>query len=92
MNINQSVQDQKNTLLSMFADMLESDDLGEYLKHILFDIDAIQKPKELPDAFVAHYRINQGNYDLDRATMDLMTWPPMSKRIFELQEAKRFAN
>ncbi len=40
-------------------------------------------------AWVGHYRIGQGSYDTDRALLDFMTWPPIARRIFELQQEKQ---
>ena len=76
----------KAMLVSMLADFAENDldNLVPYLKHIGFDISVLSDPKELPEAWVAHYRVAQGTYDADRALIDFQTWPPMARRIFEL--------
>lgn len=77
----------KAILASILVDFLEGnlDNLGDYLKHCGFDIGAISKPRELLDAWVGHYRIDQGTYDTDGALLDITTWPPIARRIFELQ-------
>ncbi len=64
----------------------DPDNLGDYLKHCGFDIGAIENLGDLPYAWVAHYRIGQGTYDSDRALLDFTTWPPIARRIFELQQ------
>ncbi|MDB2369292.1 hypothetical protein N9V68_01750, partial [Octadecabacter sp.] len=73
--------------LSILADMTP-DQIGPYIAHVGFDVCAITDSTELPAAWVAHYRLGQGTYDLDRACMDLATFPPVSRRIFALQAEK----
>lgn len=83
----------KATILFMLTDFAEDPDrLGKYLDHIGFDISAISDPKALPDAFVAHYRVRQGEYDIDRASHDLLTFPPIAARVFQLMEKQRQSN
>ena len=60
----------------------------EYFDHVGFDIPALDNSKQIPAAWLGHYRIGQGTYDTDRALLDLTTWPPISRRIFELQQEK----
>lgn len=81
----------KAILAGILADFAETDldNLGDYLKHCGFDIGAISKPRDLLDAWVGHYRIGQGTYDTDRALLDLTTWPPIARRIFELLQEKQ---
>jgi hypothetical protein len=82
---------QKALILSILVDM-GADDLCDYLHHAGFDLMAITSAKELPQAWVAHYRQGQGSYDVERAAMDLLTWPPIARRVFGLQaEAQRLA-
>jgi hypothetical protein len=80
----------KALLVGIIADFAENDtdNLFTYLKHVGFDIAAIQDTKELLPAWLGHYRIGQGTYDTDKALMDFMTWPPIARRIFELQAEK----
>lgn len=67
----------------------DPDQLVKYLAHVGFDIEALSDPSQLSDAYLGHYRLGQGTYDTDRATMDLATLPPVSRRIFELQEQRK---
>jgi len=78
----------KALIVGILADFLEGDDWLEYLAHAGFDFAAITDAKELLPAWLGHYRIGQGTYDTDRASMDLATWPPIARRIFELQAEK----
>jgi len=72
-----TTNEQKNMVLNIAFDHLNLEDEGQgfcdYLKHIGFDITAITDTKELPAAILGHYRIKQGEYDVDRAAMDLAT-------------------
>jgi hypothetical protein len=78
---------QKSIILGIMLDMADDvDDLFNYFKHIGFDLSVLRNHKDLPNALLGHYRLGQGSYDIDRATMDLATWPPISRRIFELQQ------
>ena len=78
-------------LLNIFVDFAENDtdQLFKYFDHVGFDILALDNSKQIPAAWLGHYRIGQGTYDTDRALMDFLTWPPMSRRIFELQQEKQ---
>ncbi|MGC3936374.1 hypothetical protein ACOTTU_01060 [Roseobacter sp. EG26] len=78
---------QKGMVMAILIDMNPEDVCG-YLEHVGFDVLALSNPKELPDAWLGHYRLGQGTYDVERAAMDLLTWPPISRRVFELQQAK----
>jgi len=81
----------KALLTSILSDFLENDldNLGAYINHVGFDVDAITDAPELLPAWLGHYRIGQGTYDTDRATMDLLTWPPVAKQVFEQQQANK---
>ena len=59
----------KALIVSILVNFIEEnpDDWGRYLEHCGFDIGAIEKPRGLPDAWVAHYRIGQGTYDSEGA-------------------------
>ena len=83
-----TTEDQKNIILSILADKAENDVEGmfEYLDHVGFDLDALSDAKDLPAAWVAHYRLGQGSYDVDAAFLDLLTWPPIARAIFEGQQ------
>ncbi|MEM5521067.1 hypothetical protein [Sulfitobacter sp. AS59] len=78
---------QKSIILGIMLDMADDvDNLFNYFKHIGFDVSVLRNHKDLPNALLGHYRLGQGSYDIDRATMDLATWPPIARRIFELQQ------
>ena len=80
----------KRMLLNTLIDFSENDtdQLFKYFAHVGFDVAAVDNSKQIPAAWLGHYRIGQGTYDTDRAAMDLATWPPISRRIFELQQEK----
>ena len=80
----------KRMLLNIFIGFAENDtdQLFEYFAHVGFDVAVVDDSKQIPAAWLGHYRIGQGTYDIDRASMDLATWPPISRRIFELQQEK----
>ena len=80
----------KNLVTGILVDFLENDleNLGAYFEHVGFDAGALGTPRDLLPAWVGHYRIGQGTYDTDRALMDLTTWPPIARAIFEGQQAK----
>lgn len=85
--------DDKSCILSMFEDMASDvDELVQYLKHIKFDFGALSDSKQLPEAILGHYRVRQGEYDLDRASHDLLTFPPIAARVFQLMEQQRQSN
>lgn len=79
---------QKGLIVCILADF-EGDEMVKFAEHAGFDFRSITDAKELPAAWVAHYWLGQGTYDVDRACMDLATWPPISRRIFELQQQQR---
>ncbi len=74
-------------ILADFAD--EPDQMVNYLDHVGFDVSALGTHKDLPAAWVAHYRIGQGTYDTDRAFLDYVTWGPMASEIVRLQAEQR---
>ena len=76
-----TVNRQKNMVLNIVFDQSNAEGLISYLEHICFDISAIVDVNELPAAILGHYRIKQGVYDVDRATMDLATYPPVAAAI-----------
>lgn len=86
--------DDKSVILSMFNDMASDvDGLIAYLQHVGFDFEAIaEDASQLQDAILGHYRLRQGEYDIDRASHDLLTFPPISSRVFQLMEKQRQSN
>lgn len=82
-----TTEEQKSLILGIISDMADdTDDLFNYFKHVGFDVSTLRNHKDLPNALLGHYRLGQGSYDVDRATMDLLTWPPIARRVFELQQ------
>lgn len=80
-------KEQKGLIESIFSDFCDADDdsdLLSFIDHIGFDLRVISNARELYPAFVAYYRLKTGVYDVDRATNDLVTWPPIAARIAEL--------
>jgi hypothetical protein len=79
----------KDLLAGILVDFAEYDlpNLGRYLEHVGFDAGAISTSGELLPAWLGHYRIGQGTYDTDRAAKDLLTWPPIARHVFEMQES-----
>ncbi|MBL4874390.1 MAG: hypothetical protein JKY41_13645 [Rhodobacteraceae bacterium] len=84
-------EEAKNMLLNTLVDFAENDaeNLFKFFEHVGFDVPALHCSKQIPAAWLGHYRIGLGTYDTDRALLDLMTWPPISRRLFELQQAKQ---
>lgn len=83
-----SVEDQTNLILGILISFLEGDglqELGDYLQHVGFNICALQRPKDLSSAWLGHYRLKQGVYDVDRACADLASYPPIAARVAELR-------
>lgn len=78
-------------ILAWFADFLGEDcdddgikSLSAYLDHCKVKL---QTGMTAGESILAHYR-NPVGYDIDRAAMDLRTWPPIADRIRELQSQK----
>lgn len=89
--------EQKNMIMNIVFDQENLEDSGKglisYLQHIGFDISAIESHEELVPAVLGHYRVKQGEYDIDRATMDLATYGPVAAAIVEgLSVRKSLAN
>jgi hypothetical protein len=87
-----SAEDQKDLILGILISFLEDEETAnfeDYIRHTGFDLGAINRSQELAAAWLGHYRIRQGAYGVDRACNDLATWPPIARRIFELQREER---
>lgn len=87
MKLASDVSDDEGAILLCFADFLENDGiegLSEYLTHCRIKM---VEGMTAGEAILAHYRTPLG-YDINRAAMDLRTWPPIAARIFELQSEK----
>lgn len=89
-SLQQTTEDQKSMIMGILFDKAESDVEGmfDYLDHVGFDLDALTDAKDLPAAWLAHYWIGRGCYDVDAALLDLLTWPPIARAIFEGQQKK----
>jgi hypothetical protein len=87
-----SAEDQKDLILGILFSFLEDEEtanLEDYIRHVGFDLGAINKSQEMAAAWLGYYHLRQGAYDVDRACNDLATWPPIAGRIFELQREER---
>lgn len=85
-------EEQTNLILGILSSFLEEDgldQLGGYLDHVGFDIGAIRRTQDLPNAWLGHYRLKQGTYDVDRACRDLANFPPIAAEIFRLENVKK---
>lgn len=84
-------QEQTALILDILCEFAEhgADDLFQYFDHVGFDPRVIKGPSELPSAWLGHYRVRCGEYDVDRACNDFATWPPIASRIFELMREAR---
>ncbi|MCC5973842.1 MAG: hypothetical protein JJT81_07280 [Rubellimicrobium sp.] len=83
-----SPDDQKGLVLAILLDFLENESpasIASYISHVGFDMGAIRSAADLSAAWLAHYRLDPGTYDVTRATGDLATWPPIAARIAELR-------
>jgi hypothetical protein len=74
-------------ILNCFADFDNQGGIDELCRYIMHCGIKIPGGMATTDAILAHYR-NPIGYDIDRAAMDLRTWPPIATRILELQTAE----
>ena len=83
------LEEQKSLLLGILNEFLpDPDELFDYFDHVGFDPLCLGRVRDLPQAWVAYYRVRAGVYDVDRACRDLATWPPIAARIAYLQAQK----
>jgi len=68
------------SFLLFFAAIYPSNHIPTVSDHIISKLD-----QQMP----WYYTLGQRTNDTDRALLDLMTWPPISRRIFELQQEKQ---
>lgn len=81
--------EQKNVILSILADILSDvETIGDYFDHIQFDLGAISFFDDIPAAFLGHYRVRNGHYDVDLACNHLASWPPIAEHILKLTREK----
>ena len=81
--------EQKGLIVGILHDFAsDADTLFKYLAHCEFDVSAINSVDDLQAAWLGHYRIKGGGYDVDRACNHLATWPSIASRIFEFMREK----
>jgi len=78
-------------ILAWFADFLGEDCDDDGIKSFSAYLDhcrvKLQTGMTAGESILVHYR-NPLGYDIDRAAMDLRTWPPIAARLLELQSQK----
>ena len=82
------VNDDKNMISGILTSFIEVDDwadISNYFHHVGFDVSGITDPLDLIPAWLGHYRIKHGVYDVERACSDLATYPRIAARIAELR-------
>lgn len=87
-----SSQEQADMIVALLADFCEPemiDQLGDYVQHVGFDLAALGRPQDLTAAWLGHYRIRQGVYDVERAFNDLASYPPIASEIVRQQILQR---
>ncbi len=87
MNATSEAQDQ---LAAMLADFLENDDLGNFLKHIGFDIGWLSDDdsgEQLVTEVMRFYAPGR-EFSIDPVASDLASYPPLAARIQELRREK----
>lgn len=78
-----TAEEQKELILNIFADFTEKpDELLDFIEHTGMSLRALRDPTDLPELIAGHYRCKKGNYDVDRAANDLLTWPPVASAVF----------
>lgn len=84
-----TTEQQKGLICGILADFAADPDvdvLFKYLRHCGLPLMALTSADDLVPAFLGHYRIRPGLYDVDRACSHLLFWPPIAARIAELTE------
>ena len=72
-----------------FAKQGEDQLLG-YLTHVGINDVMVKYAGNVERAVLAHYRIGSSDrFDIDKAASDLASWPPIARRIAELQAEQR---
>jgi hypothetical protein len=84
-----TLDQQKDLILSILFDFAEGDDLLAYMKHVGFDLGSILQVNELPTAWLGHYRVKKGVYDVNRACNDLSEFPLIASAIVRGLNEKR---
>ena len=86
-----TVAKQRKLILDVFFDSDDPETFLALVDHAGIDLAAAAGDvKQIPDVILGHYRIKKGCYDIDRATNDLLTFPPVAAHIagLEAQKAK----
>lgn len=90
MNTDLSLGEQKNIIITIVGDIFEDTDaIEDWLLHVGFDLLGIRHVSDFEAAYLAHYRIRPGLYDIERATRDLATWPPVVRLIEQERERQK---
>lgn len=92
LDVQLSSHEQAQMIVTLLVDLCEPDaidQLGAYFEHVRFDLSALRRPQDLIAAWLGHYRIRQGKYDVERAFNDLATFPPIAAEITRLQKNQR---
>jgi hypothetical protein len=81
--------EQKNLILNILDDVASDggDAFITFARHVGFDVCTLRSTSDLTAAWLGHYRLRQGVYDVERAARDFATWPPVAQRIEELRIA-----
>jgi hypothetical protein len=83
-----SIEEQENSILAVYADMIENDDFDG-----MFDLMRHAGIALRPDpttAILRHYWLGMDRgYDVNRAIEDFASWPPIVARCEELRRAQR---
>ena len=83
------LEEQKSLILEILVSFSDdADDLVNFLKHAGFDPRVMATRDHLIPAWLGHYRIKSGVYDIERACRDLASWPPIASRISHLMREK----
>jgi hypothetical protein len=80
-NTELTVEQQKGLILGILCDFADGDEILAYMAHVGFDLGSISHIRELPGAWLGHYRTKKGAYDVDRACNDLSEFPPIASAI-----------
>lgn len=83
-----TTEEQKSLILNILDDFASDPDVDAlfgYLQHCGIPLRALRSAADIVPAFLGHYRIRPGLYDVDRACEDLRWWPPVVARLAELQ-------
>jgi hypothetical protein len=85
-----TTDEQRAVILGIFGDVSSDgrDAVIDFAQHVGFDFGILRSASDITPAWLGHYRLRQGVYDVERAALDLATWPPVARRIEELRIAQ----